>query len=442
MLKMSVRRIALLMVVLLVLAACGGGGQSPTATRVPPTATPQAAATDATAEAVETATAEVTAEVTAETTEVSEQTPSADATADVTEAEATAATAEMTESAEATPSSEGTEVAEATGEATEAGVQVNIWEYISTNADFSTLTAAVETAGLAELFSGDDAYTVFAPTNAAFEALPEGALDALLADPAALQAVLRYHALPFELRSNVLKMAGFVRTLQGEEIAVTASAGEIVLNGTARILTANVNVTNGMIHVIDGVLLPPSMQPEATATPAAEATAEGTPDAEATVEATVEATPEVTVEPTEAAEATPEGTPEPLPNTILGITGADPNFTTFVQAVETAGLTDTLSGEGPFIVFVPTNSAFDAVPASLLLDQEALNGVLLYHVVEGDASTAIDGALTTLQGSDLTAAAGVSLTGITVNGVPVIDVLAVDNGVIYVIDQVLLPPDE
>lgn len=471
--NMRIRILALLTILIVILAACGGGGSAePTQTRIPPTDRPEVQSAEATP------TEEVTEAATAEAESIATDTAEATATADAAEAietaepsaeETTASDAAQTEIADATPAvevttdatPEMTEAVEATAttvDATEvaAAQPVTIWEYISTNPDFSTLVTAVEAIGLVDTLNTTDGITLFAPTNAAFEALPAGTLDELLADAAALQTVLTYHGLPFEVRTNVLEMAGFVRTLQGEEIAVSVEDGAILLNGTARITTANVNATNGVVHIIDSVLLPPSMQPEATATPESDATAEATaaiePTADATADATVEATSEAestpeatpvveaTPEATPIIEGTPEGTPEPVINTILGVTGADPNFSTFVQAVETAGLTDALSGEGPFIVFVPTNAAFEGVPASLLLDDEALSAILLYHVAEGDAETELDGALTTLQGSALMLSTGVSLMGITVNNIPVIDALQVDNGVIYVIDQVLTPP--
>lgn len=128
---------------------------------------------------------------------------------------------------------------------------------------FTTLAAAISTAGLTETLSGEGPFTLFAPTNAAFEALPEGALDALLADPAALAEVLEYHVLGEEANAAALT-AGFLTTLQESSVAVTlegeGDAAEVVLNGVATVTEPNLEADNGVVHGIDAVLTIPETE--------------------------------------------------------------------------------------------------------------------------------------------------------------------------------------
>jgi uncharacterized surface protein with fasciclin (FAS1) repeats len=138
---------------------------------------------------------------------------------------------------------------------------------------------------------------------------------------------------------------------------------------------------------------------------------------------------------------------ETSPGTIVEVASANPDFSTLVAAVSAAGLVETLSGEGPFTVFAPTNEAFAALPAgvldALLLpeNKDALVKILTYHVVPGTvlAADIKDGDVATVEGQNVTLS---TANGVTVNGATVLtaDVLA-DNGVIHVIDAVLVPSD-
>ena len=138
---------------------------------------------------------------------------------------------------------------------------------------------------------------------------------------------------------------------------------------------------------------------------------------------------------------------ETSPGTIVEVASANPDFSTLVAAVSAAGLVETLSGEGPFTVFAPTNEAFAALPPgvldALLLpeNKDALVKILTYHVVPGTvlAADITDGDVATVEGQNVTLS---TANGVTVNGATVItaDVLA-DNGVIHVIDAVLVPSD-
>jgi uncharacterized surface protein with fasciclin (FAS1) repeats len=129
--------------------------------------------------------------------------------------------------------------------------------------DFSTLVAAVTAAGLVETLSGDGPFTVFAPTDAAFAALPEGVLDKLLLEENkdTLVKILTYHVVAGEVTSDQIA-AGDVATVEGQTVAVTTNDGGVQVNG-ANVVAADVDASNGVIHVIDAVILPPDVDPAA-----------------------------------------------------------------------------------------------------------------------------------------------------------------------------------
>ncbi|MGY6633062.1 MAG: fasciclin domain-containing protein [Alkalilacustris sp.] len=120
--------------------------------------------------------------------------------------------------------------------------------------DFETLIAAVQAAGLEDTLRGDGPFTVFAPTDEAFAALPEGTLDALLADPEALTAILTYHVVPGAVMSGDLSDGMEAETVNGQ--SVTIGVGDTVTVDDATVVTADIEASNGVIHVIDAVILP------------------------------------------------------------------------------------------------------------------------------------------------------------------------------------------
>jgi uncharacterized surface protein with fasciclin (FAS1) repeats len=128
---------------------------------------------------------------------------------------------------------------------------------------FNTLVAAVGAAGLAETLSGEGPFTVFAPTDDAFAALPAGLVDALLLpeNKEALVAILTYHVLPAEVPSTSVA-AGEVATVQGESITIAVDGATVMVND-ATVTAVDVEASNGVIHVIDSVLVPPSIDPAA-----------------------------------------------------------------------------------------------------------------------------------------------------------------------------------
>lgn len=264
---------------------------------------------------------------------------------------------------------------------------LNIIETAAEAGTFQTLLAAVEAAGLTSTLEGSGPFTVFAPTDQAFNALPEGTVEALLADLEALTQVLLYHVVPGRIMASDLSDGQIVQTAQGREFRVTLPGGARV-NGV-NVTATDVLASNGVIHVIDAVLIP--------------------------VEDNVD--------------------------TAIGA-----GFETLVAAVQAAGLEDALRDpEARYTIFAPTDEAFAALPEgtveALLADPEALAQILLYHVVDSRvfAGGLVDGMeVTTLQGETVT----ISLNGgAQVNGASIIatDILTA-NGVIHVIDAVLLPP--
>jgi uncharacterized surface protein with fasciclin (FAS1) repeats len=119
--------------------------------------------------------------------------------------------------------------------------------------DFKTLAVALEKAGLVDTLKGKGPFTVFAPTDAAFAKVPKADLDALLADKARLAAVLTYHVVPGSVMAKDVK-AGKVKTVQGSDLTLSTSGG-VKVDG-ANVVKADIIADNGVIHVIDSVVLP------------------------------------------------------------------------------------------------------------------------------------------------------------------------------------------
>ncbi|MEM7798259.1 MAG: fasciclin domain-containing protein [Chloroflexota bacterium] len=288
---------------------------------------------------------------------------------------------------------------------------------------FDTLVTALSAAGLVDTLSGGGPFTVFAPTDAAFAKLPAGTVSSLLADPSgALTQVLLYHVVSGDITSfEAISSTGDVTTVQGEAIRTSSVDGKLFLNAStqdAEVIIPDLTASNGVIHVIDEVILPPSIAGSA-----------------ATTSSTGSATSGDT-----------SGT------TIAGIAAGDDRFDTLVTALSAAGLVDTLNGSGPFTVFAPTDDAFAKLPAgtvsSLLADPSgALTQVLLYHVVSGDISSfeaiASTGDVTTVQGEAIrtsTVDGKLYLNNSTQDAEVIIGDIVASNGVIHVIDEVILPP--
>jgi uncharacterized surface protein with fasciclin (FAS1) repeats len=175
---------------------------------------------------------------------------------DSDDAAATTEAAEPAESAAAEPA-ESAAADEAAGEGT-------IVEVAASAGTFNTLVAAVEAAGLVDTLNSDGPFTVFAPTDEAFAALPDGVLDALLLpeNQAALTSILTYHVVAAEVPSSAVE-TGEVATVEGEPIMLTVGDDGSVMVNDANVIATDVEASNGVIHVIDAVLIPPSVDPAA-----------------------------------------------------------------------------------------------------------------------------------------------------------------------------------
>ncbi len=120
---------------------------------------------------------------------------------------------------------------------------------------FGTLLTAIEAAGLTDALSGDGPFTVFAPTDEAFSAIPEDQLNALLADTDALTAVLTYHVVSGKVKAADVVELGSAETLQGSRVDISTYNGSVRIDG-ATVVTADIEASNGVIHVIDAVITP------------------------------------------------------------------------------------------------------------------------------------------------------------------------------------------
>ncbi|MDJ0665227.1 MAG: fasciclin domain-containing protein [Acidimicrobiia bacterium] len=124
--------------------------------------------------------------------------------------------------------------------------------------EFNTLVAAVQAAGLVETLQGEGPFTVFAPTDEAFAALPEGTLESLLEDPEALAEILTYHVVSGEVLAADVVGLDAATTVQGSDISIEVVDGGVVLNGSSNVVATDVLASNGVVHVIDAVILPPA----------------------------------------------------------------------------------------------------------------------------------------------------------------------------------------
>jgi len=307
---------------------------------------------------------------------------------------------------------------------------------------FSTLIAAIDAAGLAETLEGEGPFTVLAPTDAAFEAAFEAlgiTAEELLADTATLTSILTYHVLGQEADSQLVATldGSSVETLNGQSVDIAVVDGQIMVN-QATVVSADLAADNGIVHVIDAVLLPPDIAEALGVAMADDMTEETTTTTEATEETTTTTMADA-MEPT-------------IVELVVEAAAGDPaEFTVLLAALETAGLVDALSGPGPFTVFAPTDAAFGAlleelgITAEELLANPDLGNILLYHVVSGEflAADVIDIAPadvpTLYEGNDISIA--VVDGSVVINEVATVvtaDVMA-SNGVVHVIDAVLVP---
>jgi transforming growth factor-beta-induced protein len=264
------------------------------------------------------------------------------------------------------------------------------------NGNLSLLVSALSRfPDLVSTLNGSGSFTVFAPTNDAFTALlsavGQTSLDDIPDD--VLRDVLQYHVLATAVQSSQLTN-GNVATVGGENITVSITSG-VRLNNTVNVVAANVLATNGVVHVVDAVLVPPSIVP--------------------------------------------------IVGTIVAPAYFNKNFTTLIAAVRAASPTvlQTLLNSDKKTLFAPTNAAFTAAGITTLPDQATLNAVLTYHVLSGEVRAADiatgSSAPTTLNGK-IYLSKGTS--GVFINGTTQVTAtdIAGSNGVVHVINRTLLPP--
>lgn len=260
--------------------------------------------------------------------------------------------------------------------------------------NFKTLVAAVQAAELVDTLNGKGPFTVFAPTDEAFAKLPKGTLEMLLKpeNKAKLAAILTYHVVPGSVKAaDVVKLKN-AATVQGQRVDIKVNAGKVMVDG-ANIVATDVACSNGVIHVIDTVILP-------------------------------------------------------VDGTIVDVAAKNGSFNTLVAAVKAAGLVETLSGKGPFTVLAPTDAAFAKLPAGTLEmllkpeNKKQLVDILTYHVVPGVAAYSDQvvkmSQVPTVLGTPITVTVTDGKVRLNDSNVVATDVEA-SNGVIHVVDTVILP---
>ena len=273
---------------------------------------------------------------------------------------------------------------------------LNLVELAQSDENFSTLVSVIEDLGLEETLTSGD-FTVFAPTNAAFEALPDGVLESLTDEQ--LLDIIQFHVTEGSVPSSALGAQQDVEMLNEENTLVQSSAAGVVVNGSSNVVEADLEATNGFIHGIDEVLLPSAIR-----------IALGQPN-------------------------------------LVDVAQEDGRFETLIGLVEDVGLTTTLQYLGPYTAFAPTDDAFTALfeevdPSTLTTEQ--LTFILTYHVISGDGIASGD--LAAEQAVESAAEELLYITsneesGVTVNGnASVIDAdVDASNGIVHVVDNVLLP---
>ena len=278
--------------------------------------------------------------------------------------------------------------------------QRNIVELAQNTPDLSILVEAVTAAGLASTLS-TGTLTVFAPTNAAFAALLTElgvTKEALLANKPLLTAVLTYHVLGSKVMRADVPLGKAITPVSGGFFKIESNNGLKITDGRNRMSTitsTDIQASNGVVHLVDKVLLPADKDIVATAS-------------------------------------------------------ALPDFSILVEAVVAAGLVTTLQGTGPFTVFAPTNAAFAALltelgvsKAELLANTALLTKVLTYHVVSArvlKAEVPVNTAITTVQGQTFTINSSLVITdqNMRTSNITAADVFT-SNGVIHIVDKVILP---
>lgn len=276
----------------------------------------------------------------------------------------------------------------------------NIVELAQETPDLSTLVTALQAADLAGTLEGTGPFTVFAPTNAAFAALPDGVLEGLLDDPEALADVLLYHVVSGNVQSSQLSNGPVATLLTGQSVQVSISGGTVTLNGNSTVTSADISASNGTIHIINQVLLPEEGEEE--------------------------------------------------PGSIASIATATEDLSILVEILTSPGFEDLLAAasdaSASLTVFAPTDAAFAALLETLgkselsEIPTSVVRDIVEYHILGSAApssSLANQQYPTLLDGESVTVTLG---DPVLIDDAEVVmpDVEA-SNGIVHVIDQVLLP---
>ncbi len=268
--------------------------------------------------------------------------------------------------------------------------------------NLSTLSSALDLANLTDTLDADIEYTILTPSNTAFDALPDTLLEELDNNPVRLAEVLSYHVVLGRLTRDDLAEQRFIQTVQGQTLYISTVEGGLTINGAAILLEADIEASNGLVHIIDSVLLPSIYETEATVS-------------------------------------------------IAEIIGQRAEFSTMLAAVLAAGYGNELQAPGQYTLLSPTNQAFANLPEGtlddLLADPGQLREVILYHTLpgiftEGDINAATS--LPSLTGQPILIEDVPFSSEVLLNGEADLQLtnLRGNNGIVHQIDRVLFPPEE
>ena len=290
----------------------------------------------------------------------------------------------------------------------------SVYDIVSGSSDHTTLKVAIDACSLDGVLSAAGPFTLFAPTDAAFNALPTGTVTALLNDLPLLTQILQHHVVGDSVMSGMLSNNQVVTTLLGTDVIVTIDTSGVYIDGVM-VTVADITADNGVVHVIGGVLVPTF----------------GCTDPIAT-------NYDVTAQVDDGSCIYPS-------NSIYDIVSNSSDHAILKLAIDTCLLDGVLSAAGPFTLFAPTDAAFLALPSgtitALLNDLPLLTDILKHHVLGDSVMSGMlsnNQIVTTLLGTDVTVT--INSMGVFIDNamVTVADIIA-DNGVVHVIDAVLIP---
>ncbi|EFX90385.1 hypothetical protein DAPPUDRAFT_309643 [Daphnia pulex] len=329
----------------------------------------------------------------------------------------------------------------------------NIMQVLERKGNFSTLLTALAITGLTPTVQNAGPFTLFAPTDAAFRSLvPAGALDSLIKNPEELKKVLLTHLVAGTVFSRGLP-SGAITVVSGANVKAVVGFNRVTIDN-AQVIEPDLFASNGVIHVIDTVILRPFDQPVKAVSNELVKAVTNQPNKvvanKPTLKIVVSNPTEKTIanKPTEKTIAISNQQPTPTVRDIPIIL-KESGLTTLASLVAKAGLANALSGPGPFTLFAPTNDAFGAIDSStlntLLQDVNLLRSVLTYHVVTSalaPASIKNELVIKSLAGESLRFNVYKKGKVVTINGALGLKVLEASNGIIYVIDKVLVPDND